>query len=78
MEKLLSHVHGQIDMDSKGGFGQNTAFHFAATRTNFEAIFVLDQWGADIFMKNRENRTCFQLVNNNLLMLKVVKKIEIK
>ena len=48
-----------MDLDIKGGFGENTAFHFAATRTNYEAIFELDKRGADIFIENRENKTTF-------------------
>lgn len=34
--------------------------------------------GADIFIRSRDGKTCFQYVNNNLLMLKVVKKLERK
>lgn len=41
-------------------------------------MFELDKWGADIFVRNRENKTCFQVVNNNLLMLKIVKQLERK
>ena len=49
----------QIDLDQKGGIGQNTAFHFASTRTNFDILFELDGWGADIFLRHKENKTCF-------------------
>ena len=65
-------------LDVKGGFNQNSAFHFAAIRTNFDALYELDRWGADIFNTNRDGKTCFNLVNNNLLMLKIVKKLEKK
>ena len=68
----------KIDLNMKGGYGQNTAYHLAATRTNFEILFELDRQGADVFIRNKDNKTCFQLVNNNLLMLKIVKKIERK
>ena len=68
----------QIDLDLKGGYGLNTAYHLAATRTNFDILYELDKFGADIYSRNKENKTAFQLVNNNLLMLKIVKKIEKK
>ena len=65
-------------MDARGGLGQHTSFHFAATRSNFDVVFLLDNYGADIFQKNREQKTCYNQVNNNLLMLKLVKKLERK
>ena len=68
----------QIDLDLKGGYGYNTAYHLAATRTNFDILYELDKYGADIYSRNKDNKTAFQLVNNNLLMLKIVKKIEKK
>jgi arginine decarboxylase-like protein len=76
--KLLLSKVDTFDLDARGGFGQNSAFHFAAIRTNFDALYELDTWGADIFNINREGKTCFNLVNNNLLMLKIVKKLEKK
>ena len=78
MIKLLLEKVPNFKLDVKGGFNQNSAFHFAAIRTNFDALYELDRWGADIFNTNRDGKTCFNLVNNNLLMLKIVKKLEKK
>ena len=66
------------DLNLRTGIGLNTAFHIAAAKTNFAVLYELDRWGADIFMRNKENKTSFQVVNNNLLMLKIVKKLERK
>ena len=56
----------------------NTAYHIAAAKTNFQVLYELDKYGANIFIRNKENKTSFQVVNNNLLMLKIVKKLERK
>ena len=66
------------DLNFRTGIGMNTAFHIAAAKTNFQVLFELDKHGANIFIRNKENKTCFQVVNNNLLMLKIVKKMERK
>ena len=47
-------------------------------RTKFEIVYELDKYGADIFMRNKDLKTCFQHVNCNQLMLKIVKKLERK
>jgi ankyrin repeat protein len=47
------------DLSAKTGNGLNTALHIAAAKTNYQVIFELDKWGADIFVRNRENKTCF-------------------
>lgn len=69
---------GLQEINLRTGIGMNTAFHIAAAKTNFLVLFELDSWGGDIFIRNKENKTCFQVVNNNLLMLKIVKKLEKK
>ena len=66
------------DLDIRAGSGQNTACHIAAAKTNYNVLFELEKWGADVFVRNKECKTVFQVVNNNLLMLKIVKKIERK
>lgn len=45
-------------------------------RSKFDIMYVLMDHDADIFVRSRDGKTCFQYVNNNLLMLKVVKKLE--
>jgi len=65
-----------MHIDQRGGSCYNTACHIAAAKTNFNVLFELVKGGANIFRRNRENKTVYQLVNNNLLMLKIVKKIE--
>lgn len=47
------------DLNLRTGIGMNTAFHIAAAKTNFLALFELDRWGGDIFIRNKENKTCF-------------------
>ena len=54
-----------IDINAKGGFGQNTPFHLAASRTKYEVVYQLDRRGAWIFERNRDQKTCFQYVNCN-------------
>tara|TARA_B110000285_G_C15135075_1_gene626284 strand:- start:3093 stop:3233 length:141 start_codon:yes stop_codon:yes gene_type:complete len=46
-------------LDLKGGYGLNTAYHLAATRTNFDILYELDKFGADIYARNKENKTAF-------------------
>jgi len=65
-----------IDMNATGSFWKNTAFHIAGMRSKYEIMYMLDQYGADVFVRSRDGKTCFQYVNNNLLMLKIVKKVE--
>jgi ankyrin repeat protein len=47
------------DLNLRTGIGLNTAFHIAAAKTNFQVLYELDKWGADIFVRNKENKTCF-------------------
>jgi ankyrin repeat protein len=66
------------DLDLRTGLGLNSACHIAAAKTNFQILYDLSRCGSNIFVRNKENKTCFQVVNNNLLMLKIVKKLERK
>lgn len=50
----------------------------AASRTKYDVVYQLDRRGAWIFERNRDLKTCFQYVNCNQLMLKIVKKLERK
>lgn len=63
-------------MNATGSFWKNTAFHIAGMRSKYEIMYILNEYGADIFVRSRDGKTCFQYVNNNLLMLKIVKKLE--
>lgn len=65
-----------IDVNQIGGQWRNTAFHLAGMRSRFDIMYLLQSYGADIFVRSREGKTCFHYVNNNLLMLKIVKKLE--
>lgn len=47
------------DLNIRTGIGLNTSFHIAAAKTNFQVLFELDKWGADIFIRNKENKTSF-------------------
>lgn len=49
----------KIDLNYKGGLSRSTAMHIATNRTYFECLFLLDEWGGDIFSKNREYKNCF-------------------
>lgn len=41
--KSIFELEYRLDLDMRGGYGQNTAYHLAATRTNFEILFELDR-----------------------------------
>lgn len=42
-KNTILELDNKIDLNMKGGYGQNTAYHLAATRTNFEILFELDR-----------------------------------
>lgn len=42
-KNTILELDNNIDLNMKGGYGQNTAYHLAATRTNFEILFELDR-----------------------------------
>lgn len=78
IKKLLEMFHEQIKINSQGGFGQNSALHMAAHKANYRIIYELEKWGADLFLRNLDNKTPFQIVPNHLLLLKIIKKLEVK
>lgn len=76
LERYASGGVSMIDVNATGSSWKNTAFHIAGMRSKYEIMYILKQYGADIFVRSRDGKTCFQYVNNNLLMLKIVKKLE--
>jgi len=55
--KSTDEAEGMIEINARCGFNMNTGFHLAAARSNYEMVMLLDRSGADIFVRNRENKT---------------------
>jgi ankyrin repeat protein len=54
----------------------DTALHLAVQVSCYEAVCYLCKFGADVFKRNNQNQTPFTQIQNNLLLLKLLKKQE--
>lgn len=68
----------QLDIDIYGGEEKWTSLHIAATSSYYRIVNMLIAKKADLFLKNVRGKTPMTSVNNNLLMIKVLKKAEIQ
>jgi ankyrin repeat protein len=55
---------------------EQTPLHLACEISNYDTVSVLCENGSDLFIRNKQNKTPFTSVKNNLLMVKMLKKYE--
>eukprot|EP00347_Sterkiella_histriomuscorum_P022013 403331989 len=70
-----------VDLNNQGGTDRLTPLHLAASGsyiTNYKIVNILIENGADLFIQNIYQKTPFNCVSNNLLMLKLLKKAQVK
>lgn len=73
VEALLV-LKGQIDMNLGGGSHRQTPLHLAASNSHYRIVNHLLSSQADLFARNAENKMPLTLIQNNMLMIKIIKK----
>ena len=63
-----------VDIDATGGSNNVTALHLASENNFYDIVDLLFQYKADIFQEDERGNTPFTGINNNLLMIKLLKK----
>ena len=59
-----------------GGVDRLTPLHLAASNSYYDIVDALFQYKANLFAKNKDGATVFNAIQNNLLMIKLLKKEE--
>lgn len=65
-----------VDIDAIGGTDRLTCLHLASMNAFYDIVDLLFQHKANMFEPNAEGKTVFTSVQNNLLMIKLLKKEE--
>lgn len=70
------HRKAKIDIDVQGGTDGLTALTIATGNSYYDIVNLLLDHKADLFSLNNEGKSAFTNINNNLLMIKLLKKEE--
>ena len=65
-----------VEIDAMGGVDKLTPLHLAASNSYYDIVDALFQYKANLFAQNRDGATVFTAIQNNLLMIKLLKKEE--
>lgn len=63
-----------VDIDAPGGPKNVTALHIASENNFYDIVEILFEYKADLFRQDDKGNTPFTGINNNLLMIKLLKK----
>ena len=66
-----------IDINEAGGKELMTPLHLATTGSYYRIVHYLIDKGADLFALNSFGKSPFSVINNNLLMIKILKKAQV-
>ena len=70
----LEGINNKVDIDCQGGLQRWTALHLATFGSYYRITSLLIENKADLFISNVTGKSPFTHINNNLLMVKIVKK----
>lgn len=74
---LNDSVADHVDIDLAGGVELWTPLHISAYSSYYRIVNLLLQNKSDLFLRNVKGKTPMGSINNNLLMIKILKKAEI-
>lgn len=72
--RLNNSSRSPLDLNSLGGPIDMTPLHLACCGNYYRIVNSLIQAKVDLFAYNAEGKTPFTIINNNMLMLKLIKK----
>ncbi|TNV86312.1 hypothetical protein FGO68_gene14153 [Halteria grandinella] len=67
-------IQYQVDINKCGGPQLNTPLHIACTTNLYRIVNLLLAYRADLFTQNLDGKTPLTIIQNNFLMLKLLKK----
>jgi ankyrin repeat protein len=65
-----------VNINCLGGPENQSCLHLAAQNSFYDIVELLVDHGADTFIRNKKYQTPLSSINNNLLMIKLLKKCE--
>ena len=70
----LTLTQEQLDLNVQGGSQLMTPLHLACCSNLYRIVYLLIAGDSDLFLHNLEGKSSLTVINNNLLMMKIVKK----
>lgn len=70
-------IDDKVCVNMQGGMEKWTPLHIAAYASYYRIVTLLINNHADMFLRNLKGKTPLGSINNNLLMIKILKKAEI-